>query len=120
MKNTIITTVGIVTLAVGGYLAVQLPSSDSLGADKVAPVSVKSLQDAEYTKTGTYTQVLKGEVGSKIAVPAGTYVNVYEGPTGKGYQVVTEYADRIEYVGYGPQAEVYTYTEIKSTATTTP
>lgn len=47
-------------------------------------------------------------------------INVYESPEGWGYQVVQELPDRIEYIGYGPESENYTYTiDLGSVATST-
>lgn len=37
-------------------------------------------------------------------------INVYETPDGWGYQVENHLSDRIEFIGYGTNAEAYTYT----------
>jgi len=81
-----------------------------------------SIEDSK-SADGTYVQVLKdgtvpdGKSFDTSKLPPNTWVNVYDGPKGKGYQVVTEYEDRTEYVGYGPYAAEYTRTEVKPVKT---
>lgn len=77
-------------------------------------------EQAKYAEEG-YVQVIKGEYPESerrrlnAALPPNVSVNVYEAPEGKGYQIVTEYPDRTEYQGYGPQAERFTYVIATST-----
>ena len=103
---------------------------DRLGGITTDIVEVETKVDeveAEQSKyTDKYVQVLEGNVYPDdekrrldVALPDNMSVNVYDGPTGKGYQVVVKYEDRTEYIGYGPQAAEYTYTVPIGTATTT-
>lgn len=139
MKPWILTTVGIITLIVGGYLYAgtlreesPLPVADTPLGQVAEPEPLpkellpskesllKTEQDALYAKYGEYVQVKEGVSYTKDAVVSEptltsktsttTEVNVYDGPQGKGYQTVTKTATATVYTGYGPEANDRTYT----------
>ena len=91
--------------------ALLIQPNEPVGADPILEVSLTDKIETMKTEQG-YTQIMKGE-GDKAGLPANVWVNVYSGPKGKGYQTVTEYLDRIEYVGHGPHADEFTRTEMK-------
>lgn len=98
----------------------------ALPQDTRTPIeATQQLEEAYFAKTGKYLQVLpnnklphyeSGKTKDKLGkdLPANAIVNVYDGPGGKGYQVVYEDADAIYRVGYGPQAEEMTSIERKN------
>ena len=88
-------------------------------------VETKTLQtELETLKSpnGDYVQIKKdgtvagGGTIDKSVIPPNTWTETYDGPTGKGYVIFTEYPDRIEKTGYGPQSSTYTETILKETA----
>jgi hypothetical protein len=113
-----------IILATGALIGVGTfaYNESNLGkGEEVLSVDKASLEvEMQKTKTagGDYVQILKdrtvdgGKTFDTKALPANTWTNVYDGPKGKGYQIVTKYPDRIEHTGYGPSAEDYTYTVI--------
>lgn len=117
----------ITTLIIGATLGV----SGSLGLGEIQSNTLEGELERIKTVDGKYLQILEdGTVADAKdlmlfdtkRLPPNTSVNVYDGPTGKGYQIVTEFPDRIEHYGYGPEAKDYTYTisiPIKSNATST-
>ena len=106
------------TVAISGYTL----QSTALAGITVTKETLNTELEKSKTKDGTYTQILKdgtvadGKTFDTSKLPPNTYVNVYGGKDGSGYQVVTEYDDRIEYVGYGGLARDYTFT-IQKTVT---
>lgn len=102
-------------VAVSGYTLHSTELAGITGTKETLNTELEKLK----TQDGTYTQILKdgtvadAKVFDTSKLPPNTYVNVYEGKDGSGYQVVTEYDDRIEYVGYGAEAEAYTETRFK-------
>lgn len=123
-----------IILATGALIGVGTfaYNESNLGkGEEVLSVDKASLEvEMEKTKTAKseYIQILEngtvsdGKAFDTTKIPANTYTNVYDGPKGKGYQIVTKYPDRIEHTGYGPSAEDYTYTVIipPIVASTTP
>jgi len=65
---------------------------------------LESEQVSYFEKEKEYIQVKKSQTDGSY------YVNTFESPYGKGYQVVQIYKDRVEYIGYGPNAKDFTYT----------
>jgi len=69
----------------------------SINASGIELAEIPSLQEEFYIEKGEYQQV-KG------------LVHVYESPQGWGYQTIEDLGDRVIYVGYGANAQDYTYT----------
>lgn len=116
MKDKITTLIIGATLGVGGSFGVGEIQSNTLEGEleRIKTVDGRYLQ---ILKDGTVADAKNLMLFDTKRLPPNTFVNVYDGPKGKGYQIVTEFSDRIEYYGYGPAAKDYTYTEIKNTLT---
>lgn len=102
----------------GGALVQDYTDKDLLQVEEIV-----QLQETKEAFGGDYQQYLKGgalpESEEKLAtIPETTRVDVYEGPTGKGYVIVQEFADRTVHLGYGPEAEALTKIELKDATST--
>ena len=101
-------------------VAVGVQMSQPLGGERPDLTELQAELESKKDSKGRYVQILKGgtpahgKVFNTAKLPPNTYVNVYESPNGTGYQIVTEYPDRIEYIGFGRYAEDYTRTELIS------
>lgn len=95
-------------------------TADATEIDKIIQ-SVADSQAAYFEKNGKYLQVMDnrrlpdyedGNLTEKIGgvIPNNVTVNVYEGPTGKGFQIVFRNKHITKAVGYGPDAASFTYT----------
>lgn len=104
MKKLIIGT----TIVLGAVGATALiPNKET------TPLTIEEKVEKDKGQDGSYQQKKKGELNPNVEV------NVFDGPEGKGYQIVTEYPDRIEYVGKGAYAKDNTYTVFKPDKTAT-
>lgn len=78
-----------------------------------AQLTLDQIQKEYYEINGSYEQTIIDDTGFGI--------HVYEGIC-KGYQVVTDYPDRTEFLGFGGMADDYTYitlkNEVRSTTST--
>lgn len=83
--------------------------------------SIENEQALMKEKYGDYVQVTKeGKVFNKDTLvvedslksklPIDTEINVYDGPRGKGYQIINKTDTQIIATGYGPDAADFTYT----------
>ena len=115
IKNITIISVLVITL-IGVGLFVTHDASPLAGISKV---TVEAEMEKTKSGDGDYVQILKdgtvdgGKTFDKTKLPPNTWVNVYDGSKGKGYQIVTEYDDRTEYTGYGVHASDFTYIYMK-------
>lgn len=111
-----------IALATLGTLGVLNERGEEAPAEQ--PIEQKKDEEVLKEKHGKYLQVTKDgrvldgerevrEDAYTAKLAPNTVVNTYSGPQGDGYQVVTEYEDRIEAVGFGPQAQDFTYTKFK-------
>lgn len=115
-KQALITSITVALGAVGGSVATNLTDTDLLTAQQIIEV-----QESKLAEGGEFQQYLKGgvlpekaEIGEKpVDLPPDTKVDVYDGPSGKGYVIVQELPDRTVYLGYGPEAEALTKIEMK-------
>lgn len=101
----------------GGAIVSDYSDKDLLQVEEIV-----QLQETKELIEGDYQQYLKGgmlpESEEKLAtIPDTTRVDVYDGPKGKGYIIVQEFADRTVSLGYGPEAADYTKVELKATST---
>ncbi len=103
----------------GGAIVQNYTDKDLLQVEEIV-----QLQETKEVLEGDYQQYLKGgvvpESEEKLStIPETTHVDVYEGPTGKGYVIVQEFEDRTVYLGYGPEAAERTVIEMKPMAKAT-
>jgi hypothetical protein len=97
-------------------------STEETYDDKVSAAIKKaaSLQDEFHKKNGKYLQIKERqrlpvyENGKAVERLGGTVsdnvsINTYEGPSGKGYQIVYRDKYMVYAVGYGPDADALTY-----------
>lgn len=101
MNKNLIIVGGIITIATAGILIFsQLPTKEQSDIN-----SVISEQDSYFQAHGKYS--------SKLVTPAGMQVIDYDGPRGKGYQVIVRSIEgnvQVEKtIGYGPDAADYTH-----------
>jgi len=94
--------------ALGGSTATNLNEKEVLTIEKVIEQQVEKQKGG-----GEFEQILKGgnkpsDVIDKETVkdfPENTWVDIYDGPKGKGYTVVTEVGNKQIRIGYGPEAK---------------
>lgn len=110
-------------------IAVQEQKQDAVGMREVVFSQVETLEQDYFNVSGKYLQVKKnnqlpeyesGTVAEKLgqSLPLNTWVDVYEGPNGKGYIVHYEIEgengiDRYT-KGFGPEADQWTFERLAS------
>ena len=101
---------GTAALALGAALTSSEPVKD-----------IENLQENYFAQHGAYLQILpdnklphyeSGSVKGKLGknVPAGYRVDVYEAPTGHGYQIIYQDETGVHSKGYGVEAKERTWT----------
>lgn len=104
------------TLTVATAIATAIIVSN--GSTTVMSVSDIQTQEASYFQsTGNYFQVLQDGTspqGVSFAkkFPSGLRVDVYNSPTGKGYQIISISGGNINTIGAGPEAIDRTYQDL--------
>lgn len=96
-----------------------------------SPQEVSALEDAYFARFGRYLQIMPGNRLPKypsasvadalgVNLPADMRVDVYENPTGIGYQISYDSLGVRYSVGYGPEAASRTYSyQLPTLASTT-
>lgn len=135
MGKHLLTVVGITTLIVGGFVYTSLTETPVIGENLGGAVllrelkpneknNIKTKMDSLKVTNGEYTQktldgrllISNGEIVDQQLtdlLPANMIIDVYTSPTGSGFELVQDLADRIVHYGFGVEATERTYTILK-------